>query len=416
MTTSRPARIGLETDILQGSMTGVGNYCFHLLKALMEAEPQLQFSGFSGLGWRPLDLETLARIEARQGKRLAETGAKPPSSQRLQRAKNRARSMLSRVDIARTVYRRVRASRFQQAGADDALDIFHAFKYLPPVDISVPTFPVVYDLSFVRYPDAHPKARHAELSRLPDVIAQAPLIHTISEFSKREIMDVYGTSADKIIVAPPAASDLFVPLGEARAQQDIAALDLKPGGFLLAVGTLEPRKNLRTLITAYGRLPAATRARAPLAIAGGKGWGDLALPTETEAMLRDGTLRFLGPVSDGQLRGLYEGAIALIFPSLYEGFGMPVVEAMACGTRVAHSIDSSMDEISASLALRAEAQDVDAWTAILRELIETGIAPSELRARLITQARTFSWRSSAKIVAQGYRTILNAREIQPSRS
>ena len=154
----------------------------------------------------------------------------------------------------------------------------------------------------------------------------------------------------------------------------LASLDLEPQRYLLAVGTLEPRKNLGTLVAAYGRLSQRERARMPLVIAGGAGWGDVGFPKQTSEFVREGSLRFLGMVPDARLRDLYEGAAALLFPSIYEGFGMPVVEAMSCGALVLHSTGTSMDEISADVGIRLPATDVTAWTEAMRRLIEPAVA------------------------------------------
>jgi alpha-1,3-rhamnosyl/mannosyltransferase len=187
----------------------------------------------------------------------------------------------------------------------------------------------------------------------------------------------------------------------------LKAFDLTTGSYLLAVGTLEPRKNLKTLIIAYAQLSKHERQRTPLVIAGGSGWGDIGLPGETAALVQDGSLRFVGAVSDAQLRSLYEGAIALMFPSIYEGFGMPVVEAMSCGTPVVHSQDTSMDEITDGLALRLAALDIDGWSAAIRGAVADGrLTDGGERAALMKRARAFAWTISAERVRDAYSALL----------
>jgi glycosyltransferase involved in cell wall biosynthesis len=401
--------IGFDSDVLYSGMTGVGNYCFHLLKALMLDYTELRFFGFTGLKWQEVGPTDVDHIERFQIKRLPEQqGSNAESAtQQLWRLKNAMRTRLARIDVVRSGYRYLRAARFTASRQPSALDLFHAFKYLPVGELAVPTLPVVYDLSFVRYPEAHPRQRLQELERLPAVIARAPLVHTISEFSKSEIVGVFGTSPDKIFVAPPAASRIFQPLGDRATRTDIAKFDLSLHSYLLAVGTLEPRKNLRTLISAFAQLTPTERARAPLVVVGRAGWGDLDLPRATDALKSSGTLRFLGAVSDVQLRSLYEGAIALVLPSIYEGFGMPAVEALACGTQVAHSLNTSMDEITDGVAtLRASATDVIAWRKILQELIGNLQRVSGERDLRIARARQFDWHRSAEAVRSVYPRIL----------
>ncbi len=217
----------------------------------------------------------------------------------------------------------------------------------------------------------------------------------------------WDVSADKIFVAPPAAAPLYRALGRDATARDLAPFGLQYGGFFLTVGTLEPRKNIRTLIAAYSRLSAAERQLCPLVVAGGKGWGDLNLPAQAEALRSDGTLRFLVSVSNPQLRSLYEGARLMLMPSLYEGFGMPVVEALACGSAVAHSASTSMDEISGNLGRRVTAEDVDGWTATLREVEPGGEhVDVELRNTRIERARQFNWHRSAELVNSAYRQLI----------
>jgi alpha-1,3-rhamnosyl/mannosyltransferase len=284
-----------------------------------------------------------------------------------------------------------------------SIALFHAFNYIPPVRLAVPTLPVVYDLSFIRYPAMHPQARVRWLSRLPNVIERAPLVHTISEFSKREIVEVFGVPQSRIIVAYPAAASIYRPLGIGPTIADLQKLDLLPNRYLLAVGTLEPRKNLKTLVAAYSKLSAADRSRCPLVIVGGKGWGTTDLPPATASLVREGSIRFLGYVSDPLLRSLYEGTRLMLFPSIYEGFGMPVVEAMACGAPIAHSGKTSMDEITGGLGLRIEALDVDAWTEHMRDAISSDTdLRNERRQSRINRAKTFSWTDSANVIRKAY--------------
>ncbi len=389
--------------LLAGQMTGIGNYSFHLLKALIGASPELDYRGFGRASWSRFDASTIRRIEQRQNK--GDTAAEPGATQKLIAT---ARRYASRSTGARTLYRAMHRLAFARTVRHQSLDLFHALNFIPPADPGVVTLPIVYDLSFVRFPETHPKERLDWLARLPAVIAKAPLIQTISEFSRNEIATVYGYPREKIFVAPPAPADIFRPLGIEATRSGLATLGLTPSAYLLAVGTLEPRKNLGVLVAAYATLSPAERARTPLVIAGGAGWGNVGLPKQTSELVQDGSLRFLGMVPDARLRDLYEGATALLFPSLYEGFGMPVVEALSCGTHVIHSAGTSMDEISTDVGVRLDARDGAAWTDAMRHAIEAahGRAPIDQRPQRIAQARRFDWATSAQRVRTAYATLL----------
>ena len=402
--------VGFDSGILlRGSMTGVANYTFHVVQALLEQDTSLRLAGFNGLVWReisPASLQMIAAAHDKHSDLLRSGGARG----QLARLTAMAATRLTRVRPARLLYRTMYHRRFAASVHSQNLDLFHAFNFRPPSDPGVPVLPVIYDLSTFRHPELHPAERVQWLARLGDIIARAPMVHTISEFSKREIISVFGTPAEKIFVAPPAAASLYQPLGYEATQRDLAPLDLDYGNFFLTVGTLEPRKNIRTLIAAYAQLPSAERARCPLVVVGGRGWGNLDLPAQAEALRVDGTLRFLGRATNPQLRSLYEGTKLMLIPSFYEGFGMPVVEALACGTAVAHSVDTAMDEISAGLARCVVAQDLDGWADVLREAIAQNSHGDEaLRETRVRRARQFDWRRSAEIVISSYRQLVPGR-------
>jgi glycosyltransferase involved in cell wall biosynthesis len=387
-------KIGLQASILRGRRTGISNYCYNVLRALSEIDSDLQFLNVDWSGW--------TKVPIREASSNNETANDAKSSGFATLVKSRLRG----VRGAQFVNRQLNAS-LHKFYSPRSIALFHAFNYIPPVRLAVPTLPVVYDLSFIRYPDMHPKARVRWLSRLPGFVERAPLVHTISEFSKREIVEVFGYPAARIIVAYPAAATIYRPLGIGATLADLQKLDLVPERYLLAVGTLEPRKNLKTLISAYSSLPATDRSRYPLVIVGGKGWGITDLPLVTGRLVSEGSIRFLGYVADPLLRSLYEGTRLMLFPSIYEGFGMPVVEAMACGAPVAHSEKTSMDEITGGICARIPALDVDAWTAQMRAAISNDAdLTDERRQERVNQAYRFAWNDSAKVIHNAYTKII----------
>jgi glycosyltransferase involved in cell wall biosynthesis len=390
--------IGIEMRVMAGPMTGIGNYSFHLIEALLKDNPELRFSGFGLTSWASLDRAALDRLSAAKESQRANQ----PAAGGVVGIRKRLVAALRQSSLAPAIYR----AQFQRTVKRQSFDIFHAFNFLPFADPGVVTLPVIYDLSFVRFPDTHPQERLRRLEKLPELLGRTPLVQTISEFSRNEIATVFNYPREQIFVAPPAASDGFRPLGAAAVRQDLTELNI-PQDYFLAVGTLEPRKNLRTLIRAFGLLSKRDRGRAALVVVGGGGWGELDLPPETEAMRAAGELRFLGTVSNAQLRSLYEGATALMFPSIYEGFGMPVVEAMACGTRVVHSSGTSMDEIADGLAIKVAALDVDGWAAAFQSLLGT-VPTVEASASLRAQASKFSWHHSAALVRNAYAQLTEA--------
>ncbi|OSI78145.1 glycosyl transferase [Bradyrhizobium canariense] len=385
-------------------MTGISNYTFHVVRALLEETAAYRLRGFVGIGWRDIDLAAIRNMAASdESEDYSGSHVHGSFSERIARIPIRLAYRFSHARLTRLFYTTTYRSSFAATVRAERLDFFHAFNFRAPSFPGVPVLPVIYDLSTFRHPEYHPADRVAWLAPLGDIVARAPLVQTISEFSKREIVDLFGYPADQIFVAPPAAAPVFVPKGVSRTSHDLQPLGLKGGHYFLGVGTLEPRKNIATLVRAYAQLKPTARAQCPLVIVGGKGWGDLKLPDQVDALRSDGSLRLLGRISNRQLRSLYEGARLLLMPSFYEGFGMPIVEALACGTPVAYSSDSAMEEIAGSLGHAVSAHDIDAWSDLLRQALSGSehLDPT-LRRMRIMRARTFDWNRSAALVLRAY--------------
>jgi glycosyltransferase involved in cell wall biosynthesis len=254
------------------------------------------------------------------------------------------------------------------------LDVLHCPTFRGPFSTRVPLVVTVLDLAVLRHPGMFNQwSRRYSRFAVPRVVQAAKAVITISEFTKREVVEVLGTPPEKVHAIPIAVEAPFTPEGP-RAD----------GDYVLAVGTLEPRKNLARVVEA------ARRAGAELRVVGAEGWGGVAV---------DG---WVGRVSDEELAALYRGARAVAYPSLYEGFGLPVLEAMACGAPVVTSRGSATEEVADGAAILVDPLDVGAIAAGLEE---ASSRRDELRARGLERARAFSWDRVARETWAVYESV-----------
>ena len=274
--------------------------------------------------------------------------------------------------------------------------------YVPSFDFDGPVLPIIYDLSYLRFPSAHPRDRIKWLKSGLNAVAAAPAVQTISEFSKSEIVTLLGVSPDRVHVTYPAPRTCF------RLECDadgpcLEKYNVSPRRYFLIVGTREPRKNVKTVAEAFVALPTALQQKYPLLWVGPPGWGDLSLSPWVNKAFEAGRIRLLDYVSDTDLAALYRSTLLFLMPSLYEGFGMPVVEAMACGASVALSKIPVFEEVAGSHARYVEAGDVDGWRRVMNDAVDgegSAIAgpPQDYLAR-------FSWQVSAAKTLGLYRCL-----------
>jgi alpha-1,3-rhamnosyl/mannosyltransferase len=256
-----------------------------------------------------------------------------------------------------------------------------------------PTVTTIHDLSVLRFPQWHPADRvkwyEAGLGR---ALSQTSRFIAVSEFTKCEMIELLGVSGERISVIHNAPRAVFTPAEPQEYLPLLRRLGVRQP-FFLFVGTLEPRKNLDTLLTAFARVPLPARKDYQLVAAGGIGWGDALEASDVRA--RDSNLVLTGYVADEELRLLYSACHAFVWPSLYEGFGLPPLECMACGRPVITSDAASLPEVVGDAALTVDPRDADALSAAIARLMEDVELVERLSQAGPARAARFTWPRSA---------------------
>ncbi len=374
----------VSIDQIKSPLTGVGRYSYELVTELQRL-PQIEsLHYFRGAGFDTV-------LEPMQGK----VG-------RLNRFGRRLMSAPGAIDL----YRRLAAFRQSRALLGHEDHLFHGTSfYLPP--FSGRSVVTIHDLSPFVWPECHPpeRVRYMELE-VSLSVKRASLLITDSQFTRLEVANYFGKPLEDIHVVPLASAPYFYPREEAQLGAFIKKYRLDYQRYSLFVGTIEPRKNLLVLLDAYERLPAGLRKQWPLVLTGHQGWRSDEIHARIAQGARAGWVRYLGFVDSDDLPLLYAGARLFVFPSLYEGFGLPVLEAMASGIPVVCSDSSSLPEVAEGVALMCDANDVQA----LSGYFERGLEDSHWRIQAISaglvKAGEYSWRRCAQSTAEVYASAL----------
>ena len=287
--------------------------------------------------------------------------------------------------------------------------IYHEPNYLP-INFEGPLVLTVCDMSCFDHPETHPKERVKLFQQgLPPALERADHVLVISQDSKRALQRWFGVPDEKITVTYLAAAQTFRPIVQAELLEPLAALGLTPKGYVLTVGTLEPRKNLSTIFAAFAGLPKTLRQRFPLVVVGMKGWKYDELLGGARALADAGELRFLGYLEDSQMPALYAGAAAFCYPSRYEGFGLPALEAMAAGVPVLTSNATSLPEVVGAAGLMVDPDDVGGMRDSLLLLLENADLAARMAGLGLERAASFSWERCAQETVNVYQRVAKAR-------
>ena len=287
------------------------------------------------------------------------------------------------------------------------VDVFHGTNYLLTHPVRRAKRVVsIHDLTVLLFPQWHPakrlRAMHAGLRAAAEA---ADRIIAVSGSTKNDIVEHLRVDPDRVAIVPLAVDRSFRPLPRDDVDEALSPLGLAHGSYLLFLGTIEPRKNLGRLLDA---VLAAGPDVGPLVLAGAEGWGNEALRPRIADRVRQGRVIVLGYVPDTLRIRLLSGARALVYPSLYEGFGLPPLEAMACGAPVITSAVASLPEVVGDAALLVDPLDVAGLASTIKNLWHDAALRSDLRARGLARAQTFTWEATARMTLDVYAAALRS--------
>ncbi|MBV8859711.1 MAG: glycosyltransferase family 4 protein [Acidobacteria bacterium] len=377
--------IGLDAIPLTEPRAGVGHYTYELARALAEAAPGDEFELVYPSSYPSINFGGRER---------------PPANLKEERVRVGA------------LGRRWWSAGLPRYAARRGFGLFHGTNYEVPLWGATTRVVTVHDLSLFKHPETHEQRRvWRARRRLPLMTRAAAAVVTPTEAVRRELCEWLRVAPSKVFAVHEAARACFRPLEGGEAEGVLRGLGVGDGEFLLAVGTIEPRKNLLTLLRAFEEvLRARPSSNLRLVVAGGRGWLSGPLFELLEKSPFKGRVVLTGYVSDEQLRALYAACALFVYPSLYEGFGLPPLEAMSCGAAVVAGDTPAVAEVTAFAARLFDPLDVDGLTRILLELLDHEPARRALSEAGLRRAAQFSWTRTARATLDVYAEALKRKE------
>ncbi len=363
--------IGIDCRLPTYQMGGISQYSIHLIQALSQLRGESRFSIFQS--WREKRSFVPDKTE------FSRSDLWTPCHHRLER-----------YLLAAELFRH-------------DLDVFHSPDFIPPVGGAKRRIITVHDLTFMHYPEfLTPDSRRYYLDQIGWAVSAADHIIADSGATRMDLINLLGVNPNKVttiyLAANPVHSQDISP-----EEVDKTVEALKVGhGFILVVGTLEPRKNIPMLLNAYRRLRTDYHVTVPLVLVGSRGWHDKKIFETIEQLGLDDHVLHLSGLSDMQLAHLYRAAGALAFPSSYEGFGLPALEAMHAGCPVVASNRGSLPEVVGEAAVTLEPDDIEGWVEALWRVLSDREYAQSLKTAGLRQAKRFGWEKTAAATAAVY--------------
>jgi alpha-1,3-rhamnosyl/mannosyltransferase len=370
-------RIGIDGRYIADHFPGIGRYSYNLAAKLPELAPDTDFVLFHNPRL-PNTRHDLGRLARHTNLRLLPVDVPTRSLKEQYQLRSLAKAL--------------------------SLDLLHSPYYVMPYWQHCPSVVTMYDLIPMIYPQHLPHRWTVWVFRATASLAtrRAKHVIAISESTRKDLVHFFGTSEDRITVTHLAADERFRPLDSQQRENTIRTYRL-PERYILYLGINKPHKNLIFLLEVLRELRTETK----LVLAGKEDPRYPQVRDEVRRLRLDDRVVFPGDVLESDLPMIYNGADVFVFPSLYEGFGLPVLEAMACGTPVICSNSSSLPEIVGDAAMSLDPEDEGAWVAALTEVLKNEDLRAELRTKGLEQANKFSWQKTARETLDVYQSVLS---------
>lgn len=385
-------KVILSVEPVRYPLTGIGRYTLELARHLAKLPQVEELRYFSGAGF-------VNELPA-----FSPAGSAPIKASAISATKR----FLARNPLLVETHRLLHQRRQRKNLAESGGYLYHGPNfYLPPV--AGPAVVTFHDLSVLTMPECHPAERVSYMRKeMMIALERASLIITDAEYGRRELAEYFDWPLERVRAVHLAGSDNFYPRSHDEITIALSELGIQSGSYALYAGTIEPRKNLERLLAAYGKLSPDLRRHYPLILAGFKGWNNDAIMERIRKGTSEGWVRYLGYLPEEKLPYLFAGARIFAFPSLYEGFGLPVLEAMASGVPVVCSNSSSLPEVAGGAAAMCAPEDVDGLHTLLQRGLEDESWRADAISKGLAQARRFSWQRCAEETAEVYDEALKA--------
>jgi glycosyltransferase involved in cell wall biosynthesis len=372
-------QIGIDARLMHHQPAGISRYTWHLLHALARLNTEDDFTVFQHRKHRERIID---------------------------------RANFKRATLFAPVHTRLEQTMLPLELMRYPLDTMHSTDFIPPLYTNIPTIITVHDLAFLHWPHFLTESSAAYYGQIDRAVRRAQHIIVPSDSTRQDLMRQLGVAPGKVSVIYEAADPRFKPLPIDQARHAVQQKFGIPDNYIFFVSTIEPRKNVTGLLQAYRHLrDAYNLSDTALVIAGGKGWlYEEVLEAVEELGLEDSTF-FLGRVSDDDLQELYVAARCHVHPAHYEGFGLPPLEAMACGTPTVVSNVSSLPEVVNDAALLVNPEDWEEIAVAIHRLLTDADLHAELRNKGLRRADCFSWDKAAQQTMDVYRQVVGLEAV-----